>query len=159
MIGEDREPRRLQRKERHQLVPGPGMAARVLDGGLVAMVTVGDDDARGRHQRLHARDRVGVGGPPEAVELAPQVARLGHRRAGPRGGLAQRAPGIGGQHEDEPDVGAGRFQQSQAVLLGAGDAHRRVDGGQTKKDSSIEASGTAGVTPPHFEQRARFEQG
>ncbi len=117
MVGKDRQPRRVEAEERHQLVVGAGMPARVLHRRLVAMVAVGDDHAGGGERRLDARDRRRVGHAPEAMALAPEVARLRDGlAAGPRR-LQQGAAGVGDHHEEQSRVRPRRLEQPHAVLL------------------------------------------
>ena len=96
------------------------MAPPVFHRRLVAVMAVGDDHLRRRHQRLHPLDRRRVGDAPQAVQLAAEVTRLGDRRAAAGRRLAQQPLGIRGQHEEEADVGPGRLEMPHAVLLGAG---------------------------------------
>src|SRR5438034_3615964 len=117
VVREDREARRLEREERHQLPCRLGVAPRILDGRLVPVVPVGDEDRPQLHQLLHARDACLVRDPPEAVELALKVARLGDRLALGRRGAQELALGVAHQHEEESEVRARRGEQVQTVLL------------------------------------------
>ena len=118
VVGKDRQPRRVEAEERHQLVVGAGVPARVLHGRLVAVMAVGDDHAGGGEGALHARDGRRVGQAPEAVPLALEVARLRDGLAGRHRRLPQGAARVGHEHEEEPGVGARRLEQPHAVLLG-----------------------------------------
>src|SRR3989454_4102271 len=112
-----RESRRLEREERHELLRRLRVAPRVRDSRLVPVVPVGDDGLARLHQLLHARDARLVRDSPEAVELALEVACLGDRLARGRRGAQELTPGIAHQHEEEPEVGACRLEEVQAVLL------------------------------------------
>src|SRR3989454_6925006 len=105
VIREDREPRRLEREERHELLRRLGVAPRVRDGRLVPVVSVGDDGLARLHQLLHARDARLVRDSPEAAALALEAAGPGDppppgRPAAP-GGAPRAAP----PPEQEPGRG------------------------------------------------------
>ena len=123
---EDGQPGVLQRDEAHQDVGVGALAAaallRVHARGLVAVVSVGDEQLRALERAVHRRDGVRVADPPQAVAGAVGVGRLAVGRLGedrldgrPRGPRR-----VVVEREDGGEVRAGRAREPEAVLLGPG---------------------------------------
>ena len=83
------------------------------------MMAVRDDDGPPGELRDDGGDRRLVGDAPEPMVLAFQVVRFGRRRAARIDQRDEGALGIADEHEDEPDVGAGRLEQREAIALRA----------------------------------------
>ena len=95
----------------------------ILEAGLIAMVTVGDEDRLARHQAADGGVRFEVVDDPEPV-LDPEVVGCHHRRAVAESlldGSQHRALGVGIEAEDRAEIEAGRVVEGQAVRLGAGE--------------------------------------
>jgi hypothetical protein len=120
MIRQDRQARRLQREERHELVAGVRMALGVRDRRLVSVVAIGDDRLTGRHQVPHATHRRLFGQAPQAMMLPLEIARLGDRIADRRRGAPKLAARIGSQHEQQADIRGGRLEELHPVSLWPG---------------------------------------
>ena len=120
-MGKTVSPGILERDEAHQHVAVLALAADLLGvhaRGLVAVVTIGDQQLEPREYTLHLLDRRRVATAPEPVQGAVGVGHLAPGPAARRWSERRdgRAGGIGVQREDRREVRARRARQAQAVL-------------------------------------------
>ena len=101
---------------------GGGVLLGVVEGGFVAVMAVGDDELLVGHGGGQQADRGRVADAPEAVKNAVLVGDFG------LGGavavvedLLDASGGVGVEHEDLSEVGAGGFEEVEAVVFGLGE--------------------------------------